>query len=78
MACELGRYVIIVMDIFVQYCEVILICGAFNYVVFVGNTIHEFKYKQYKIPTVRLSNARFTLNHVTLWYEPLILQVCVN
>jgi len=42
------------------YCESILICGAFNYVEFVGKTIHKFKYQQYKIPSVRLSNARFT------------------
>ena len=41
------------------YCEIILICGAFNNVEFGGKTIHEFKYQQYKIPSVRLSNVQF-------------------
>jgi len=50
---------------FFNYCVIILIRGAFNYVEFVGKTIHEFKtkcikmYQQYKIPSVRLSNARY-------------------
>ena len=50
--------------------------GVFNYVEFVGKTIHEFKYPQYKIPLVRLSN--FLVNNVNIWYEPCVLQFCNN
>jgi len=38
------------------YCEIILFRGVFNYVEFVGKTIHEFKYPQNKILSVRFSN----------------------
>ena len=57
-----------------QYCESILFRGVFNYVEFAGKTIHEFKYPQYKIFSVRLSNL--LVNNVNIWYEPCILQVC--
>ena len=55
------------------YCEIILFCGVFNYVEFVGKTIHEFKYPRYKIPSVRLSSL--LVNNINIWYEPCILQV---
>jgi len=58
------------------YCEIIIIRRAFNNMEFVGKTIHEFKYQQYKIPSVRLWNARLLVNYVNIWYEPCILQVC--
>jgi len=61
-----------------DYCEIILFRGVFNYVEFVGKTIHELKYQRTKIPSVRFSNAILYLlvNHVNIWYEPRILQVC--
>ena len=40
----------------IRYCEIILFRGVFNYVEFVGKTIHEFKYPQNKILSVRFSN----------------------
>jgi len=49
------------------YCESILFRGAFNYVEFVGKTIFKFKYQQYKIPSVRFSNARFTSCQHLVW-----------
>jgi len=55
------------------YCEIILFRGVFNYVEFVGKTIHEFTYPRYKIPSVRLSNL--LVNNINIWYEPCILQV---
>jgi len=57
------------------YCE---IRGAFNNVEFVGKTIHELKYQQYKIPSdVRmLDMLDLLVYHVNIWYEPRILQVC--
>ena len=42
------------------YCEIILFRGVFNYVEFVGKTIHELKYQRTKIPSVRFSNAIIT------------------
>jgi len=57
-----------------SYCESILFRGVFNYVEFVGKTIHEFKYPQNKIPSVRLSNL--LVNNVNIWYEPCILHIC--
>jgi len=42
------------------YFEIILIRGAFDYVEFVGKTIYILRYQKYKIPSVRLSNARLT------------------
>ena len=56
-----------------KYCEIILFRGVFNYVEFVGKTIHEFQYPRYKIPSVRLSNL--LVNNINIWYEPCILQV---
>jgi len=55
------------------YCEIILIRGVFNYVEFVGKTIHELQYPRYKIPSVILSNL--LVNNINMWYEPCILQV---
>ena len=51
-----------------MYCEIILFRGVFNYVEFVGKTIHEFMYPPYKIPSVRLSNL--LVNNINIWYEP--------
>ena len=56
---------------FWKYCEIILIRGAFNYVEFVGKTIHEFKYQQYKIPLVRLWNARYACKPMFAWWSML-------
>jgi len=56
-----------------NYCEIILFRGVFNYVEFVDKTIHEFKYPQNKIPSVRLSDL--LVNNVNIWHEPCILQV---
>jgi len=39
-----------------DYCEIILFRGVLNYMKFVGKTIHEFKYPQNKILSVRYSN----------------------
>ena len=51
-----------------HYCDLILIPGAINNVEFAGKTIHEFKYQQYKIPSVRLRILNLLVNHGNIWY----------
>jgi len=55
------------------YCEIILFRGVFNYVEFLGKTIHEFQYPRYKIPSVRLSNL--LVNNINIWYEPCTMYI---